>query len=173
MSSASSGESDDLRAFILVATREAQAHIPTCASKLSSSHRASCGTSRHLAAMSRSSYVQRCLLAFVALSLLSAAQSDAVSLRSLLASGAPPSSSIISSILSKGVTLFSFGEKTQVSPPILNGAVDTGAFSTAAAPSNGYNTKSNAILFQCRAVGNQIYTTSKSGRPLHAAAACN
>ena len=92
--------------------------------------------------------------------LVSAGFGGAARQRLLLSSETPPSSAIINSILSKGITLFSFGEKTQVPVPILTGAVDVGAFSTLATPSSGFNTKSSTILFACRAVGNQIYTTS-------------
>ncbi|DBB13189.1 TPA: hypothetical protein ACH3X3_004937 [Trebouxia sp. C0006] len=58
--------------------------------------------------------------------------------------------------------VFSFGEKTQVPVPILNGAADVGSFSTPVAPSNNRNTNTSTILFACRAVGNQIYTTNAS-----------
>ena len=108
--------------------------------------------------MVRSINMQHCLLTFAAVAVLAAA----VDGRILLASGAPAASPIINSILSKGITLFSFGEKTQVPVPILTGAADVGSFGLPSTPSNNYDSKQNAILFQCRAVGNQIYTTSES-----------
>lgn len=105
--------------------------------------------------------MQRCLLAAVAVVLLSASCSNAARGRLLLSSESPVNSDTINSILSKGIKIFTFGQNTEIPPPILQGASDLGSFSTPFQPSNGYNTKSSTILFQCRAVGNQIYTVSK------------
>ena len=111
--------------------------------------------------MGRSISMQHCLVVLAAALLLSASATSATRSRSLLSSGSPPDSSIINSILAKGVKVFSFGEKTEVPPPILIGASDLGSFSTPSQPSSGYMSQPSTILFACRAVGNQIYTTSK------------
>lgn len=111
--------------------------------------------------MGRSISMQHCLVVLAAALLSSASAISATRSRLLLSSGSPPSSGIIDSILSKGVAVFSFGEKTQVPPPILIGATDLASFSTPSKPSSGYLSQSSTILFACRAVGNQIYTTSK------------
>ncbi|KAA6429474.1 MAG: hypothetical protein FRX49_00867 [Trebouxia sp. A1-2] len=105
---------------------------------------------------------QRYLMATLAVLLVSASISGATRGRLLLSSESPPNSQTINSILSKNVMVFSFGEKTQVPVPILNGAADVGSFSTPVAPSSNSNTGTSTILFACRAVGNQIYTTNAS-----------
>ncbi|KAA6421255.1 MAG: hypothetical protein FRX49_08741 [Trebouxia sp. A1-2] len=103
---------------------------------------------------------QQYLMAILAVLLVSASTSGATRNRLLLSSESPPNSQTINSILSKNVMVFTFGEKTQVPVPILNGAADVGAFSTPVAPSSNRNTETSTILFACRAVGNQIYTTT-------------
>ena len=119
--------------------------------------------------MGRSIGMQHCLLVLAAAMLISASATSATRSRLLLSSGSPPNSGVIDSILSKGVAVFSFGEKTQIPPPILIGAADLASFSTPAQPSSGYLSQSSTILFACRAVGNQIYTTSRMhALPMHA-----
>ncbi len=103
---------------------------------------------------------QQYLMTILAFLFVSASISGATRNRLLLSSESPPISQTINSILSKNVMVFSFGEKTQVPVPILNGAADVGSFSTPVAPSSNLNTQTSTILFACRAVGNQIYTTS-------------
>jgi len=121
-------------------------------------------SSRHCnCAMSQQQY----LMAILAVLLVSASISGATRNRLLLSSESPPNSQTINSILSKNVMVFSFGEKTQVPVPILNGAADVGSFSTPVAPSSNRNTDTSTILFACRAVGNQIYTTSALFLPDH------
>ena len=106
--------------------------------------------------------VQQCVLVITWALLLSATFSGAARGRLLLASESPVTSDIINSILSKGVKIFTFGQNTEIPPPILQGAADVGSFfTTPFTPSSGYNTKASTILFQCRAVGNQIYTASE------------
>ncbi|DBA71866.1 hypothetical protein WJX79_007937 [Trebouxia sp. C0005] len=105
---------------------------------------------------------QQYLMGILAVLLVSASTSGATRNRLLLSSESPPNSQTINSILSKNVMVFTFGEKTQVPVPILNGAADVGAFSTPVAPSSNRNTETSTILFACRAVGNQIYTTNAS-----------
>ena len=121
-------------------------------------------SSRHCnRAMSQQQY----LMATLAVLLVSASISGATRNRLLLSSQSPPNSQTINSILSKNVIVFSFGEKTQVPVPILNGAADIGSFSTPVAPSSDRNTETSTILFACRAVGNQIYTSSALCLPDH------
>ena len=96
--------------------------------------------------------MQHCLVALAAALLISASISNATRSRLLLSSESPPDSVIINSILSKGDTVFSFGEKTQIPPPILTGATDLASFSTPSQPSSNYMTESSTILFACRAV---------------------
>lgn len=110
---------------------------------------------------------QQYLMAILAVLLVTASISGATRNRLLLSSESPPISQTINSILSKNVLVFSFGEKTQVPVPILNGAADVGSFSTPVAPSSNRNTDTSTILFACRAVGNQIYTTSALCLPDH------
>ncbi|KAL3141927.1 hypothetical protein ABBQ32_004579 [Trebouxia sp. C0010 RCD-2024] len=110
--------------------------------------------------MGRSISMPHCLVVLAAALLISASATSASRSRWLLSTGSPPDSGIIDSILSKGVKLFSFGEKTEIPPPILLGASDLASFSTPSQPSSGYMSQPSTILFACRAVGNQIYTTN-------------
>ena len=91
---------------------------------------------------------QQYLMAILAVLLVSASISGATRNRLLLSSESPPVSQAINSILSKNVMIFSFGEKTQVPVPILNGAADVGSFSTPVAPSSNRNTDTSTILFR-------------------------
>lgn len=120
--------------------------------------------------MSRSISMQHCLVVLAAALLFSASATSATRSRLLLSSGSPPNSGIINSILSKGIKVFSFGEKTQIPPPILIGATDLASFSTPSQPSSGYTSQSSTILFACRAVGNQIYTTNATMSYVNSAA---
>ena len=104
---------------------------------------------------------QHCFISLAAVLILSAALPGAASGRMLMASESPTSSDTINSILSKGIKVLTFGQNTEIPPPILQGATDLASFDTPFQPSNGYSTQSSTILFQCRAVGNQIYTASE------------
>lgn len=104
--------------------------------------------------------IQQCFILAVVL-MLRATLSGAASGRMLMATEAPTTSDVINSILSKGIKIFTFGQKTEIPPPVLQGATDLASFDTPFQPSSGYSTKSSTILFQCRAVGNQIYTASE------------
>lgn len=104
---------------------------------------------------------QHCFLALAAAVLVSASFSSAARGRMLLASESPVNSDTVNSILSKGIKIFTFGQNTEIPPPILQGATDLASFSTPFQPSDSYNTKPATILFQCRAVGNQIWTASE------------
>ena len=104
---------------------------------------------------------EHCFLAFAAAVLVSTNFSSAARGRMLLASESPVNSDTINSILSKGIKIFTFGQNTEIPPPILQGATDLASFSTPFQPSDSYNTKPATILFQCRAVGNQIWTASE------------
>nr|QOL01269.1 putative extracellular protein TR9_072 [Trebouxia lynnae] len=105
---------------------------------------------------------QHCFISLAAVLILSAALPGAASGRMLMASESPTSSDTINSILSKGIKVLTFGQNTEIPPPILQGATDLASFDTPFQPSNGYSTQSSTILFQCRAVGNQIYTANAS-----------
>lgn len=104
--------------------------------------------------------LQQCLI-FAVVLVLRATPSGAASERMLMATEAPTSSDIINSILSKDFKIFTFGQKTEIPPPVLQEATDLASFDTPFQPSSGYSTKSSTILFQCRAVGNQVYTASE------------
>ena len=105
--------------------------------------------------------VQHGVLVLAVVLLVSSCLADASRGRKLLASESPVNSDTINSILSKGVKIITFGQNTEVPPPILQGATDLASFSTPFQPSNAHNTQASTILFQCRAVGNQIYTVSE------------